>query len=307
MNILVFLYMEFFVDGQSVDIANAFALRWALVPEEFLNGSWWQPVSCMFLHGGMLHLAVNMLGLWSLGTPIENTLGSARFLWLYFISGATGSMFVIAYYLIFGPESMPFGGMTVGASGAVLGILGALGIFYPNSMLLVFFIPMKAITAVVVFAALSIFFQITGMVKFISHLGHLGGLLAGVLYSKFALGLSMGQQTLSPGQTFASRFNRPRPGTRTSDEEQIADLLNRLSHNLDQNLRGPVNLHDARSEKIINPRPDDLGDRVAPGSDQSGDLSEDSAGDTYTGGDARNQDQPKKLVYDPITGKFFLK
>lgn len=277
-NVAVYLFMMMTNRFSDAESNGQFFQEWGLVPSLFLAGSWWQPLTCLFIHGGPMHLLMNMIGLWSLGTPIENTIGSTRFTWLYFISGASSSLFVIAGYL-FNPDTVS-GGATVGASGAVLGILGALALFYPNSMLLVFFIPMRAITAVIAFAVISVLLQIFGGLSFISHLGHLGGLVAGVLYSKFALGHSFGKHTLSGGRNPFSRGPQRRP----TPQDDIVDLLNSLT-------QGPKAHRDEREEKVINPYPEDL-----------------SSHRTET--PAPESEVPpigKKLYFDPATGKFYFK
>jgi membrane associated rhomboid family serine protease len=82
------------------------------------DGAWWQLVTVMFMHVEPLHLGVNMLALWVLGPQLEAVLGRVRFLALYLLSGLTGS--VAVYWLA--QQYTP----TVGASGAIFGLLGAL-------------------------------------------------------------------------------------------------------------------------------------------------------------------------------------
>jgi membrane associated rhomboid family serine protease len=83
-----------------------------------LNGDWYRLVTAMFLHGSMIHLAFNMAALYWLGTVVEQALGTWRFLLIYFVSGIAGS----AGALLLSTQFQP----TVGASGAIYGILGAL-------------------------------------------------------------------------------------------------------------------------------------------------------------------------------------
>jgi membrane associated rhomboid family serine protease len=83
-----------------------------------INGDWYRLVSAMFLHGSVIHLAFNMLALYWLGTIVEQALGVWRFLLIYFVSGIAGSAGALLLSTAFQP--------TVGASGAIYGILGAL-------------------------------------------------------------------------------------------------------------------------------------------------------------------------------------
>ena len=81
------------------------------------DGGWWRLVTAMFLHASLLHIAFNMYALWIIGTPVEQYLGRARYLGLYFVSGLAGS----AGALVQSPLTP-----VVGASGAIFGILGAM-------------------------------------------------------------------------------------------------------------------------------------------------------------------------------------
>jgi membrane associated rhomboid family serine protease len=90
--------------------------NWALFGPAVDHGDWWRLITSAFLHGGLLHIAFNMLALWWLGSPVEIALGRARYLGLYLVSGLAGA----AGALIADPNSV-----TVGASGAIFGLLGA--------------------------------------------------------------------------------------------------------------------------------------------------------------------------------------
>ena len=85
------------------------------------DGEWWRLITAAFLHGSLIHLGMNMLMLWWIGAPMENALGPLRFLGLYFVSGLAGS----AGALLLTDPNVP----TVGASGAIFGILGAALVF----------------------------------------------------------------------------------------------------------------------------------------------------------------------------------
>jgi membrane associated rhomboid family serine protease len=80
------------------------------------QGEWWRLITAAFLHGNLIHLGMNMLVLWIVGAPVEQAIGRGRFLILYLVSGLAGS----AGALILSPDAV-----TVGASGAIFGILGA--------------------------------------------------------------------------------------------------------------------------------------------------------------------------------------
>jgi membrane associated rhomboid family serine protease len=128
------------------------------------HGEWWRLVTAAFLHYGPIHLALNMLALWWLGQPVEAALGRARYLLLYFAAGLAGS----AGALLLTPNSV-----TVGASGAIFGILGALLVLeYQVTGSLAG----QAMTLIVINLAFS-----AGFRSNISLGGHVGGLIAGIL------------------------------------------------------------------------------------------------------------------------------
>jgi membrane associated rhomboid family serine protease len=84
------------------------------------NGEWWRLFTAAFLHANLIHLAMNMVFLWWIGAPVEEAIGRARYALLYLVSGLAGS----AGALLLSPNAI-----TVGASGALFGILGAAFIF----------------------------------------------------------------------------------------------------------------------------------------------------------------------------------
>lgn len=193
-NVIIHLSLIFYsiFIKQDIIYLQEIYLKYGLVPVDFWNGAIWQPFTALFLHGFYgfsLHLIVNLMALWSLGKAIEISIGSIPFAWLYFVSGLFGSLFVV----IFQPDlSVP----TIGASGAIMGLLAALAIFYPNSMLLVFFFPMKARTAAIIFGFGSLILAFVDQSSNISHWGHFGGFIGGFLYTKLALNLKIGKNIL---------------------------------------------------------------------------------------------------------------
>jgi membrane associated rhomboid family serine protease len=136
----------------------------ALVGILVADGDWWRLVTSMFLHGNVLHLGMNMLFLWWIGAPIEQAIGRARFGLIYFVSGLAGS----AGALVLTDPQTP----TVGASGALYGILGAALVFERQRH---FVLAGGALGIIVLNLALT--FTIPG----ISIGGHLGGLAGGAL------------------------------------------------------------------------------------------------------------------------------
>jgi membrane associated rhomboid family serine protease len=138
----------------------------------------WQLVTYMFLHGGFLHLIFNMFILWMFGSELEATWGRNMFLRYYFITGiGAGLVYVLARFNSVIP--------TIGASGAIFGLLLAFGLTFPNRYVyLYFFIPIKAKYLVLIFGAIEFFAAFAGAQDNIAHFAHLGGLLVGFLYLK---------------------------------------------------------------------------------------------------------------------------
>jgi membrane associated rhomboid family serine protease len=130
------------------------------------HGEWWRLITAAFLHYGPIHLGMNMLALWWFGQPLEFTLGRWRFLLLYVVSGLCGS----AGALILSPNAI-----TVGASGAIFGILGAALVLERRGSLV---FGGQALTLIVINLVFTLSFGLSGA---ISIGGHIGGLIGGVV------------------------------------------------------------------------------------------------------------------------------
>jgi len=152
----------------------------ALSKAGLLKGFVWQLFTFQFLHAGLGHLACNMLGLFCFGRPLEDYIGKKRFLMLYFAAGTMGGL--LQALLGFAAPSL-LGGLVVGASAGVFGIVAAVSRLMPDLELLVFFVfPMKArmlLWIELVVAAVCIVVP-TG--TNVAHAAHLGGILTGVIW-----------------------------------------------------------------------------------------------------------------------------
>ena len=136
----------------------------------------WQLVSYGFLHGSFNHLFFNMFALWMFGLPIEKTWGSRKFAEYYFICILGAGLVQLLVQYISG-DIYP----TIGASGAVFGLLLAYGVTWPNAKLfLIFFpVPIKAKWFVLIYGAAELVFGVTGAMPQVAHYAHLGGLFFG--------------------------------------------------------------------------------------------------------------------------------
>jgi membrane associated rhomboid family serine protease len=160
----------------------------------------YQLVTYMFMHGNFEHLFFNMFALWMFGNTLENIWGSKRFLWFYMLCGiGAGLCQEVVQYIQYTTtlaqyDSVNFGGgqvismanylnmlNTVGASGAIYGLLLAFGMMFPNSMIyLYFFVPIKAKWFVIGYAVIELVSGFIGGGN-VAHFAHLGGMLFGLI------------------------------------------------------------------------------------------------------------------------------
>ena len=180
----------------------------ALDPNDILYGPAPHPVwltlfTSLFLHGGLLHIAGNMLYLWIFGNNVEDVLGRARFLLFYLVCGLAAGAAQIAI----SPNSLI---PNVGASGAIAGVLGAYFILYPNARVLsivpVFFLGLlaqvRAYWVLLIWIALQVFQGVGGLGMQrgggVAYFAHIGGFFAGMVIL-----------LLLGGRGLAARGNRP--------------------------------------------------------------------------------------------------
>jgi membrane associated rhomboid family serine protease len=171
-------------------VAQQFAGQWlvpylGLIPSQVIDHYWlWQPFTYLFLHGGIFHWLFNMLILWMFGAELERRWGTVEFLKYFFLTGVGAAVCV----LLMSPHSPS---PTIGASGAVFGLIVAFAFLFPHSvMYLYFLIPMKVWQAAILFAVIELFAGLEGAGgSGISRFAHLGGMLTGYLYLKFSAGI----------------------------------------------------------------------------------------------------------------------
>lgn len=151
-----------------------------LSPAMVAKGAVWQLVTYMFLHGNLFHLLFNMLALWMFGRDLENDWGSREFLKYYFICGIGAGL--VTLLALWGKVTF-----TIGASGAIYGILLAFGMAYPNRYIFLWFlIPIKAKYFVILFGGLEVMASLSSTNDGVAHLTHLGGLVIGFFYLKLS-------------------------------------------------------------------------------------------------------------------------
>lgn len=190
-NVLVFLY-ELILGPQ----VEGFVQSWAIIPYEITHGVDLPPASiqpiyltlitAMFLHGGFVHIAGNMLFLWIFGNNIEDAMGSLRFLVFYLLCGLAAAFAQIAV----GPNSdIP----NIGASGAIAGVLGAYLLLFPRAevqtlVFLGFFVRLVRLPALLflgLWFVLQLFSGVAGLgmeaTGGVAWFAHIGGFIAGIV------------------------------------------------------------------------------------------------------------------------------
>lgn len=137
----------------------------------------WSVLTYMFLHGGLMHLAFNMLALYFFGPRVEERIGSRAFTLLYFLSGLTGAL----VSFVFAP-----GSPIIGASAGVFGVMMAFAYFWPHAPIYIWgVIPVPARLLVIITTVLAIWSGFGGVRSGVAHFAHLGGYVGAYLYLRW--------------------------------------------------------------------------------------------------------------------------
>ena len=168
-NVLVFIMSS--LNGQLMD--RLFALN----PVCFIYRPW-QLVTYMFMHGNFAHIFFNMYAVFIFGSVLERVWGTKKFVFYYLVTGVGAALIHIGVQWL----TQDFA-LTVGASGAVFGLLLGYAMLYPDTMMGLIFPPvtMKAKWFVLIYAAIELLLGITGAQASVAHFAHLGGLVFGLV------------------------------------------------------------------------------------------------------------------------------
>ncbi|HWQ27329.1 MAG TPA: rhomboid family intramembrane serine protease [Chlorobaculum sp.] len=177
-NVVVFLFQNTPI-GQMLTALGALWPVASLNPEGY-SFHFWQPFTYMFMHGGMTHLFFNMFALWIFGAEIENYWGTKHFTTYYLVCGI-GAAAINLLATVGDPYP------TVGASGAIYGVLLAFGMMFPERYIFLYFLfPVKAKYFVAGYALIEFISGLgsrgMGSGSNIAHFAHLGGMLVGFIY-----------------------------------------------------------------------------------------------------------------------------
>ena len=200
-NVLAFI-ATFVFERSGIDLTRLLGLHFFLASEFHI----YQFITYMFLHGGFTHILFNMFALWMFGSVIERVWGPKKFLFYYICCGVgAGFTQELVQYITYSMEGIAAyqyvnaGGVqmttdayinlwtTIGASGAVYGILLAFGMIFPNERLFIipFPFPIKAKWLIVGYIAIELFSAMSGPGDGVAHMAHLGGMLFGFLLIRY--------------------------------------------------------------------------------------------------------------------------
>lgn len=203
-NVVVFLATYLF-RTMGVDLNNVLGLHFFLAPDFHI----YQLFTYMFAHGGFSHIFFNMFALWMFGCIVERTWGAKKFLTYYIVCGVGAGLFQelaqFAQFYFIASEQLPHFTLaqtmkvananaaflnlwtTVGASGAVYGILLAFGMLYPEERIFIFPlpVPIKAKWFVMGYAAIELFMAYSSTGDGVAHLAHLGGMVFGFFLIRY--------------------------------------------------------------------------------------------------------------------------
>jgi len=182
----------------------------------------WTVITYMFLHGSFTHILFNMIGLYFFGPRVEQRLGSARFAWLYFLSGLSGA----AVSTVFAYNSA-----IIGASAGVFGVMMAYAMFWPRDKVLVWFVlPVEIWLLIVITTVLALWSGFGGSRGGVADFAHLGGYAGAFLYLKWL-------ERNHGARKFRARVTKAAPGV----EKKLAASIGKV------NLTG---VHEITKEEV---------------------------------------------------------
>jgi membrane associated rhomboid family serine protease len=184
LNVVAFV-AQLVLQGPSLPFTPAAGLL-ALSAEGLRHGYLWQLVTFQFMHANFLHLLFNCLAIYVFGTGVEDALGRKSFYVLYFSSGIFGGLLQAILGLVL--KGSIFEAPVLGASAGAFGLTAAFALLYPDSLLMLFFvIPLKAKYLLPFSAVLAVIFMIVpSKGGNVAHAAHLGGMMAGYVFVKYA-------------------------------------------------------------------------------------------------------------------------
>ena len=172
LGITILVYLLQLLSSQMLDGIDLPAVFGMKANQFIIAGQFWRLITPVFLHGSIMHLALNMYALFAFGPNLERHYGHGRFAALYLLSGFTGNVFSF----IVSPA------YSLGSSTAIFGLLGAEGVFLYQNRRLFPGMAQRALTQLVMVAVINL---VIGMRPGIDNAGHIGGLIGGTLFAWF--------------------------------------------------------------------------------------------------------------------------
>lgn len=176
-NVIVFLFTFFSPDFEKI------VLKYGTIPDQILNGKNLSTLlTSTFLHVGFLHLAGNMWFLWLFGDNLEHNLGKIRFIIFYLLVGILAGL-IHVFTVTAGDRSIP----TIGASGAISGLLGGYVVLFPQNkiraFMMVFFRPILFDVPAFIYVGIWFLYQLlyVGAPTSVAYMAHIGGFIAGAI------------------------------------------------------------------------------------------------------------------------------
>jgi len=210
----------------------------------------WQLITYQFMHGSFTHILFNMFALWMFGMEIENIWGSKKFLYYYFICGIAAGLSQLFIAPLFSTPAP-----TIGASGAVFGVMIAFAMLFPDRYIFLYFlIPIKAKYLIGFLFVLEIFW-IGDAGSNVAHLAHLGGAVAGFLFMMLDKRIDL---------PFKRIFNRSGYSTRNQFQNPfsgITDKFKRKNHKIDE--ANYYDINHRHEEEITQEEIDKILDKIS--------------------------------------------
>ena len=239
-NVIIFV-LQFLLNSSSV--SSTFFQTFALWPFDSGKFMLWQPISSMFMHAGIGHLFWNMIAFWLFGRDLEDYWGTKRFYFYYFMCGIGAAFISLIVNPLFGPD-LP----SVGASGAIFGILVAFGFLFPNVIFYLYFIiPVKAKYLILAYVGWELYSAFTSVNSGISHFAHLGGAFIGIVYL-----LIKYKTNLTTDSPFAKKYNTDVDPLMIGIQNDLPEEEPEIVENIDESLDDFDKILEKISEQGIN-------------------------------------------------------
>ena len=221
---------------------------------EGFNFQVWQLITYQFMHGSFTHILFNMFALWMFGMEIENYWGTKKFLTYYLLCGVVAGLFQLFLTPLLGSSAA----VTIGASGAVYGVLIAFGLMFPDRYIFLYFlVPVKA-KYLIGFLIVLEFMLVDSAQSNVAHLAHLGGALAGFLFILFDKSIDVPIKrmfNISSGYRTGSNFQNPFSG--------LADKFKRRTQNIEDAKYYDINSKKTEETEITQEEIDKILDKIS--------------------------------------------